>query len=109
MKSGKDLWYLDSGHSRHMSSNVSLFTEIKKIEHENVIFGDKGVGKIIGVGKIGKDPSNYIDNVYLVDGLKFNLLSISQLCNKGNLVTFYSSNCVVKKINKLDRISKLNK
>jgi len=60
-----------------MTGNASLFTEIKKKRHRSVIFGDKRISKIIGVGKIGKDSSNSIDNVYLVDGLKFNLLSIS--------------------------------
>ena len=57
-----------------MSSNTTLFTGIKKKEHGNVTFGDKSMGKIIDISKVGKDPSNSIDNVYLVDGLKFNLL-----------------------------------
>ena len=46
-----------------MSGNASLFTEIKKKGHGNITFGDKGIGKIIGVGKIDEDPSNSIDNV----------------------------------------------
>ena len=96
LKSEKELWYLDSGCSRHMSGNTTLFTEIKKKEYGNVTFGDKSMGKIIGIGKVGKDPSNFIDNVYLVDGLKFNLLSISQLCDKGNVVSFDSTHCIVQ-------------
>ncbi|KAL8098829.1 hypothetical protein AgCh_031520 [Apium graveolens] len=41
--------------------------------------------------------------VALVDGLKHNLLSISQLCDKGNSVTFNSEACVVtnKRSNKV--------
>ena len=61
LKSRQNLWYLDSGCSRHMSGNASLFTKIKKKGHGSVTFGDKSMGKIIGVGKIGKDPSNSID------------------------------------------------
>ena len=50
-----------------MSGNESLFAEIKKKKHGNVTFGDNRVGKIIGIGKIDKDPSkSLIDNVYLV-------------------------------------------
>ena len=79
-----------------MSGNASLFTEIKKKRHGSVTFGDKSIGKIIGVGKRGKDSSNSIDNVYLVDGLKFNLLSISQLCDKENLVIFDSITASLK-------------
>jgi len=37
-----------------------------------------------------------MNNVYLVDGLEFNLLSRSQLCDKGNLVSFDSTHCVVQ-------------
>ena len=90
------LWYLDNGCSRPMSSNATLFTEIKKKEHENFTFGDKSMGKIIGIGKVSKDLSESIDNVYLVDGLKFNLLSIAQLCDKMNQVSFDSTHCVVQ-------------
>ena len=36
-----------------------------------------------------------IEEVALVDGLKHNLLSISQLCDKGNSVTFNKETCVV--------------
>jgi len=67
-----------------MSGEASLFTEIKKKEQRSVTFGDKGMGKIISIGKIGKDFSNAIDNVYLIDRLKFNLLSIYQISDKEN-------------------------
>ena len=33
-----------------------------------------------------------------VDGLKYNLLSISQLCDMGNKVTFYPKNCIVSSL-----------
>jgi len=55
-----------------MNGNAALFTVIKKKEHKNITFDEKGMGKIIGIGNVGKDSSNSIDNVYLVDGLKFN-------------------------------------
>ena len=79
-----------------MSGNASAFTEIKKGGYGSVTFGDKGICKIIDSGKIGTDPSNSIDNVYLVDGLKFNLLIISQLCDMGNFKTFDSTHCIAR-------------
>ncbi|XP_021716723.1 uncharacterized protein LOC110684593 [Chenopodium quinoa] len=42
---------------------------------------------------IGRSRSHAIDNVFLVEGLKHNLLSISQFCDKGNSVSFTSNKC----------------
>ena len=44
---------------------------------------------------IGNEFAHSIYDVYLVDGLKFNLLSVSQLCDKGNKVIFDKEKCVV--------------
>ena len=52
-----------------MSGNESLFTEIKKKKYENVTFSDNRTGMIIGVGKIGKDPSKSLQNVYVILGM----------------------------------------
>ena len=46
-------------------------------------FGDNAKGRIIGQGNIGNVTFSLIESVLLVDGLKHNLLSISQLCDKG--------------------------
>ena len=59
-------------------------------------FGDNGKGRIIGHGSIGNNSSSLIENVLFVDGLKHNLLSISQLCDKGFKVIFESSHCIIK-------------
>ena len=49
-------------------------------------FGNNKSETIAGISKIGESLWYSIDNVYLVDGLKHNLLSVSQLCDKNNLV-----------------------
>ena len=49
----------------------------------HVTFGDNSKGKIVGISKIGNESSLIIEDVLLVEGLKHNLLSISQLCDKG--------------------------
>ncbi|RVW77979.1 hypothetical protein CK203_048244 [Vitis vinifera] len=63
-----------------------------------VTFGDNAKGRIIGQGNIGNDTSSLIESVLLVDGLKHNLLSISQLCDKGFKVIFEASHCIIKDI-----------
>jgi len=61
-------------------------------------FGNGNSGTIVSVGKIGKSLSNSIDNVHLVDGLQYNLLSVSQLCDKGNHLGFSSDHCLITNI-----------
>ena len=60
-----------------------------------VAFGNDKSGTIVSIGKMGESPSCSIDNVYLVDGLQHNLLSVSQLCDKDNLVGFSPKQCLV--------------
>src|ERR1044072_8308269 len=62
-----------------------------------VTYGDNNQGRILGVGKVGKSPQTMIDDVLLVEGLKHNLLSISQLSDKGYNIEFNSSNCIIEK------------
>nr|GEX57317.1 putative ribonuclease H-like domain-containing protein [Tanacetum cinerariifolium] len=51
-------------------------------------------GKISGKGKIRKGKLNF-DDVYFVKELKFNLFSVSQMCNKKNNVLFTDTECIV--------------
>ncbi|XP_074306191.1 uncharacterized protein LOC141641430 [Silene latifolia] len=88
-----NIWYLDSGCSRHMTGNVNLFLSKRTLHGGFVTFGDNKKGKVIGIGKVGISSSSAIGDVYLVSGLKHNLLSISQLCDKGNKVVFHSDSC----------------
>ena len=57
----------------------SNFLSLIAFDGGRVAFGDSKFGKTIVVGKIGKSLSHSIDNVYLVDGLQHNLLSVSQI------------------------------
>ena len=60
-----------------------------------VTFEDNGKGNIIGIDNIHISPSTSIQNVSLVDGLKYNLLGISQFCDKKYKVTFELLLCIV--------------
>ncbi|KAK2989895.1 hypothetical protein RJ640_019478 [Escallonia rubra] len=93
-KSSSKKWILDSGCSRHMTGNISLFTSIDLKEGGNVTFGDNSQGRIKGKGTIGKEPHS-IENVLYVEGLKHNLLSISQFSDKGFKVIFEASQCTI--------------
>ena len=89
-------WYLDSGYLRHMTRDPSQFSKLISIDEGYVTFGDNNKGKIIGKGTIGNKSNFFIEDVLLVDGLKYNLLSISQLCDKGYIVKFESNACIIE-------------
>jgi len=60
-----------------------------------VTYGDNNRGRILGIGDIGGDDEVIIKDVQLVDGLKHNLLSTSQLCDKGYKITFEFDLCLI--------------
>ncbi|XP_019241554.1 PREDICTED: uncharacterized protein LOC109221530 [Nicotiana attenuata] len=66
----------------------NLFKEVTKINGGSVKFRDDSRGKIVGTGTIPFNNNCDITEVYLVDSLNYNLLSISQLCDSGYEVKF---------------------
>ncbi|GJX37679.1 putative ribonuclease H-like domain-containing protein [Tanacetum coccineum] len=86
---------IDSGCSRHMTGNMSYLTDFEEIDGGYVAFGGnpKG-GKITGRGTI-KTGNLDFKNVYFVRELKFNLFSVSQMCDKKNSVLFNDTKCIV--------------
>ncbi|GKF96274.1 hypothetical protein Tco_0289009, partial [Tanacetum coccineum] len=91
----EDKGVIDSGCSRHMTRNMSYLTDFEEINGGYVSFGGspKG-GKITGKGIIKTGNLDFAD-VYFVRELKFNLFSVSQMCDKKNSVLFYDTECIV--------------
>jgi hypothetical protein len=54
-----------------------------KDSQDSIIFGDGNQGKVKGLGKIAISSEHSISNVFLVESLGYNLVSVSQLCNMG--------------------------
>ena len=85
---------MGSGCSRHMTGDSTLLNKFEERAGPSIAFGDDNKGYTMGYGLISKD-NVIIDFGALVDGLKHNLLSISQLCDKGNEVWFTKEACVI--------------
>ena len=77
------MWYLDSGCSRYMTGDKKKFKNFKRKEQGFVTYGDNNKGKILGTCDVGGRNTFEIKDVLYVEGLKHNLISISQLCDKG--------------------------
>ena len=82
------LWYLDNGCSRHMTGNKGLFKTLFKGKIGTVTFGDGSKSVIRGIGTVDILGLLVFEDVWYVDGLKANLLSISQICDNGLNVLF---------------------
>ena len=68
-----------------MTGEKKMFTSYvkNKDSQDSIIFGDGNQGKVKGLGKIAISNEHSISNVFLVESLGYNLLSVSQLCNMG--------------------------
>ena len=70
-------WYLDSGCSKHMTGNKALFKTFFEGKIGIVTFGDRSKSVIRGIGTVDISGLPIFEDVWYVDGLKANLLSIS--------------------------------
>ncbi|GKA76518.1 putative ribonuclease H-like domain-containing protein, partial [Tanacetum coccineum] len=90
-----DKGFVDSGCSRHMTGNIAHLLDFKDFDGGYVTFGGGAYGgRITGTGTI-KTGNLDFDDVYFVKELKFNLFSVSQMCDKKNYVLFTDSECLV--------------
>ncbi|VFQ73705.1 unnamed protein product [Cuscuta campestris] len=92
------VWYLDSGCSRHMTGDASLLSNLIPFDGPRVTFGGsydfsltKGLGNLVYKGLT-------IQAVSYVEGLNYNLLSISQFCDKGYSLEFCKDTASLKNI-----------
>nr|GEV29487.1 hypothetical protein [Tanacetum cinerariifolium] len=88
-----DKCYWDSGCSRHITGNISYLSDYEPFDGGYVSFGQGGC-KITGKGMI-KTSKPEFENVYFVKDLKYNLFSVSQICDNKNSVLFTDSECIV--------------
>ncbi|GJR40382.1 ribonuclease H-like domain-containing protein [Tanacetum coccineum] len=84
-----------NGCSRHMTRNIAYLSDFKEFDGGYVTFGGGAHGgRISGKGTLKTDSLDFED-VYFVNELKFNLFSVSQMCDKKNYVLFTDTECLV--------------
>jgi hypothetical protein len=68
-----------------MTGEKRMFSSYEKNQDPQraITFGDGNQGLVKELGKIAISPDHSISNVFLVDSLDYNLLSVSQLCKMG--------------------------
>ena len=78
-----------------MTGDLAQFTSLKLKAEGRATYGDNNRRRILGRGNVGTGNSTTIENVLYLEGLKHNLLSISQLCGKGYKVNFEANKCII--------------
>ncbi|XP_021995650.1 uncharacterized protein LOC110892812 [Helianthus annuus] len=92
------IWHVDSGCSRHMTGLKELLRNFWFIDNDFVSFtGDEKGGKIIGIGNVVSEALT-LENVNYVPELCYNLMSVSQVCDKGISVLFNDMECLFLKL-----------
>ncbi|GJS22058.1 putative ribonuclease H-like domain-containing protein [Tanacetum coccineum] len=91
----QDHGVIDSGCSRHMIRNMSYLTNYEEIDGGYVAFGGNPKGEKITRKCTIKTGNLDFENVYFMRELKFNLFSVSQMCDKKNSVLFNDTECIV--------------
>jgi hypothetical protein len=87
---------MDSDCSRHMTRNKKWFSSLTPLSHkEYVTFGDDKKDKVLGTGVIKVNDYFTLNDVALVDRLRYNLLSVSLLCDANLSVLFCKSDSYV--------------
>jgi hypothetical protein len=68
-----------------MTGEKRMFSSYEKNDdpQRSITFGDRNQGLVKGLGKIAISSDHSISDVFLVDSLDYNLLSVSQLCKMG--------------------------
>jgi hypothetical protein len=82
-----------------MTGDANIFLTLRKEIYGSVSFGNDDSNRIIGRGtlKIGNKDTK-AENVLLVEDMKHNILSVSQMCYQGHKLVFDSQKCEIRKV-----------
>jgi hypothetical protein len=83
---------MDPGCSRHMTENKKWFFNLTPLSHkEYVTFGDEKKDKVLGTDIIKVNDYFTLNDVVLVDKVRYNLLFVFQLVDADLDVLFHKS------------------
>ena len=69
-----------------MTSDMNKFVDFKSQDGGIVRVGNNAACQVKGIGSVTLDDKTNTKDVYFVDGLKHNILSVGQLVDKGYLL-----------------------
>ena len=94
------IWYLDSSCNNNMIGNLNLFSILDNSVQTDVTLGNNVQVTILGRGTLGiltkQGEHKYMPDVYHVEGMKHNLLSIGKLIHKGYRIYMEDNHGVIR-------------
>nr|GEX66443.1 retrovirus-related Pol polyprotein from transposon TNT 1-94 [Tanacetum cinerariifolium] len=99
-----DLWYLDSGCSKHMTEDRSHLINFIQKFLGTVKFENDHVAKIMGYGDYQIENVT-ISRVYYVEGLGHNLFSVGQFYDSDLEVAFRQHTCFIHNLDGVDLLT----
>ena len=96
-KNKKKQWYIDNGYLKHMTGDKIFFPNLKKGKGGNFTFANDVSTKIVGKCTVSLgNAKTKAQNVLLVENMKHNLLSVSQMCDQGHTLMFDCQKCEIR-------------
>ena len=89
-------WIIDSGCSHHMTDDMNKFVDFKSHDGGIVRVGSNATCHVKGIGSITLDGKTNIEDVYFVNGLKNNLMSVGKLVDIGYQLQLTEKTCMIK-------------
>lgn len=86
-------WIIDNGCTHHMNGDRSKFIQMEECDGGWVRFGNDDPFLVKGKGNISLNDMKNCDDLYWVDALRYNLLSVSKLNKKGYRLEFNGDTC----------------
>ena len=90
-----DIWFLDSGASRHITFRRDWYTHFESCSGEQVVLGDDGLCEVMGPGIIrvrrfvdGQWRDGQVEDVLYVPNIRKNLMSVGVLTSRGFKAVF---------------------
>ena len=97
-QNNKDMWYVNSICSTHMTRDRRKFLSLKEKKDGTVSFGNDGSSNVIGSGTITLISKDVIaKNVLLVENMNHNLPSVGKMFDQGHTMLFNSTKCEIRK------------
>ena len=100
---GLDDWHVDSGATKHMAFDYSLFSNLVRTTPQPVYMGNNNTLAAKGIGDVpitlvheGREHRGVLRNVLYVPGLATNLVSVRQLVEHGFAVNFAKDRCTIE-------------